>query len=494
MPPFPFPLPTTSLISYANLLHDTSLSFTAELAEATSARTTLQLALKALDENNPSASALSVVDAVQGYLPYLQSIIHSLDSDLLLPKSELSFTWTPSLTSYPLKTPALTLPSIHAEHLFVLLVYALSLSNYANSILRSLPVFESIQDSKGKSKAGGAAQSVVGRLTAEDEKKITVGLGRAVDLLCQASGIATYVADKICPVFEGAKKGAGRNGKLKWPVETGAEAFRGLAMVFLADAHVTAIRKLLLPVLTHSLFSPPGPPLPSNHPSPSLLAKLYLHTASLYESARAFFKVRGGESSSNRKLFSRDKKTGDTEPHDTTEGDPIPELQRYLRKESLLASALARKWLGVDAGENSKEPQTGEALAWVKDAQSRLEELEDSAVREKMKGFSLSRGGDKKKEARKARKGRVERELEDVRAWIASYQALNDKVSFQPVPPSSSLVVPSGRQVFNAKTFVPPPNKFGSTFKVPLDGSTPDSEGAQNASPTEAYAGQGNYF
>ena len=95
----------------------------------------------------------------------------------------------------------------------------------------------------------------------------------------------------------------------------------------------------------------------------------------------------------------------------------------------MLSSALARKWLGVDTGENAKPPRTGEAIAWVKDAQARLEEMEDSAVREKMKGLGLGRGSEKKKEARTERKGRVGRELQDIKAWVSSYQALNDKVS-----------------------------------------------------------------
>lgn len=194
--------------------------------------------------------------------------------------------------------------------------------------------------------------------------------------------------------------------------------------MLLADAHVTAIRKLLLPILPHVLFSPPGPPLPSNHPSPSLLAKLYLHVSTLYDSARAHLGVNAVEPAS-RKLFSKDKDSLD----DVVEGEVIPELKRYLRKESILASGLARKWIGVDAGENGKGAKTGEALAWVKDAQARLQELEDGAVREKMKGLSFGKGSEKRKEERKARKGRLERELDDVGAWIKSYQRMNDTVS-----------------------------------------------------------------
>lgn len=191
----------------------------------------------------------------------------------------------------------------------------------------------------------------------------------------------------------------------------------------LADAHVTAIRKLLLPVLPHALFAPPGPPLPSSHPSPALLAKLYLHVASLYTSARALFKVHQAEPSSGRKLFKPDR-----DELESMEVDITISLKRYLRKESLLASALALKWLGVDAGENGKGARVGEAVAWVREAKSKLEELEDGALKEKMKGLGMGKANERKKEERRARKGRVERELDDLAAWSRSYSRLNETV------------------------------------------------------------------
>jgi hypothetical protein len=204
--------------------------------------------------------------------------------------------------------------------------------------------------------------------------------------------------------------------------------------MLLADAHVTAVRKLLLPTLQHSLFSPPGPPLPSNHPSPSLLAKLHLHIAELYTSSLAHFSSssapKSSSSSTTRKFF-KSNKTSEAEPEPpSAEGDVIPQIRRYLRKESILSQALARKWLGVDSGENGKGQKVGEAITWVKDAQGRLQELEDSTVREKMKGLGLGKNHDRRKEERRARKGRVERELEDVQAWIKAYSRMNDTVSY----------------------------------------------------------------
>lgn len=269
--------------------------------------------------------------------------------------------------------------------------------------------------------------------------------------------------------------------------------------MLLADAHLIAIRKLLLPVLSHSLFSPPGPPLPSNHPSPSLLAKLYLHVSNLYDSSRAVFKINSAENST-KKLFSKDKDGSE----DAVEGDAIPELKRYLRKESILAAGLARKWLGVDAGENGKGAKIGEALSWVKESQSRLQELEDGKVREKMKGLSFGKGGEKRKEERLARKGRLERELDDVGAWVKSYQQMNDtvslglwvvsddQVSFQPVPSISNLTAPSGRPIFAAKGFTPPTSKFPVVTRDE-DGEIEQSEAPEKKA-DDTYAGKGNYF
>ncbi|ORY35594.1 hypothetical protein BCR39DRAFT_461419 [Naematelia encephala] len=454
MPPLLFPLPTTSILTFSAILVDPSSSHTTALADATAARTKLFLALKA------EGSALAVVDAVQGYLPTLRGIIECLDSDELLLKGDPTFPWRSPLTHYTSTAPLLPLPSIHSEYLFVVLTYILALSNYAHSILASLPTFDQ-----------GSRSSI----TTEDEKKTTAGLARAVDLLCQAAGIAQWAAENVMPLVEPVRVAAGgRAGKNKWPVEAGSEAFRGLAedvRTLLADAHVTAIRKLLLPVLSHTLFAPPGPPLPTNHPSASLLAKLYLHISTLYTSARATFKL-----PSRQLLKSSDKAA---EP-DNVEGEVIAPFKRYLRKESQLAEALAHKWLGVDAGENSKGSRIGEAVAWTRDAQTRLSEMEDGAVREKMKALGLGKGNERKKEERKARKGRVERELEDVQAWVRVYTRMNDTVSFQPIPAVASLNVPSGRPIFTAKAFVPPPPKLGTTRT-----SDPSDD---------SYAGQGNYY
>lgn len=183
---------------------------------------------------------------MQGYLPYLRGIIACLDADELLLKGDPSesdrsllvelgrigswgpvslrmltlsvFSWRSSLTQSS-STPLLPLPSFHAEHLFVLVTYTLALSNYAHSILASLPTFEPSPGS-----------SSVPHMTSEDEKRTTAGLARAVDLLCQAAGIAQWAAENVCPGLDGIRSATGRVGKHRWPIETSAESLRGLSM------------------------------------------------------------------------------------------------------------------------------------------------------------------------------------------------------------------------------------------------------------------------
>lgn len=66
------------------------------------------------------------------------------------------------------------------------------------------------------------------------------------------------------------------------------------------------------------------------------------------------------------------------------------------------------------------------------------------------------------------------------------------QVSFQPVPPTSSLVIPSGRPIFAAKAFVPPASKLAPIALS--EDSNHDEQGPTPPSSEPAYAGKGNYF
>jgi hypothetical protein len=171
-------------------------------------------------------------------------------------------------------------------------------------------------------------------------------------------------------------------------------AFDSLA---LADAHNLAIRKLMSKSAYDSLLSP-GPPLPKSHPSPAVVAKLYIHVESGYSSAGSLAKTH-------------------------SEGDISSDLRRYLTNEASFALALSHKWLGVDAGESGSKG--GHAVAFLKLAKGQLEGLKDVG-----KKVSLGKGSDNKKPKR----NRIVNELDSVTTFLKNYQKLNDTVRF--VPPS----------------------------------------------------------
>jgi hypothetical protein len=62
MPPYVYPLPTTTLLTFSTIFIDPSSSHTTVLADATSARTRLHLALKGVAENESGSGALAVIE------------------------------------------------------------------------------------------------------------------------------------------------------------------------------------------------------------------------------------------------------------------------------------------------------------------------------------------------------------------------------------------------------------------------------------------------
>jgi hypothetical protein len=80
-------------------------------------------------------------------------------------------------------------------------------------------------------------------------------------------------------------------------------------------------------------------------------------------------------------------------------------LRRYLHDETVFHDALARKWLGVDAGENGGTDRGGDAVGFLIWAKKELEELKGR------------------------KKDRVSDELETVNVFLKHYKKVNDSVS-----------------------------------------------------------------
>lgn len=168
----------------------------------------------------------------------------------------------------------------------------------------------------------------------------------------------------------------------------------------LADAQTLAIRKLLSKAAYDNSLTP-GPPLPKSHPSPGLIAKLYLECEDLYASARALVKSQGK-----------------TKGHENEEVSA--ELRHYLADEAQLCGALAHKWLGVDAGEQGGGDKCGVAIAFLLWAKTELEDLKDGG-----KGL-IGRA----KDLRERRKSKVATELASTTLFWKYYKNMNDTVCF----------------------------------------------------------------
>ncbi len=89
-----------------------------------------------------------------------------------------------------------------------------------------------------------------------------------------------------------------------------------------------------------------------------------------------------------------------------------------------MSSALAHKWLGVDAGEVGgavgKTGKAGESVGWLRWAKTELEDLKkDSGSHHGLSYISS---------ASKERKERVSEELQSVSAFLNHYQKMNDSV------------------------------------------------------------------
>ncbi|KAF5380535.1 hypothetical protein D9615_004724 [Tricholomella constricta] len=436
------------------------------IAVVTQARANVRAVLKDSKRTDHSQKDfLQLVKLLEDYIPQLRGIMECLAHDEISLKSELSFSWRTTLSANIFNTsPRLSLPGLQADLAFSLLTYAFALSNLARSTANSLGRYErdrAISDSERKAK---------------DEQ-----LNVAVDFLCRVSGIYTYVGDTVLPEWETHIRG--RPTGFEKPPDLSREVNSALAKMALADAQSLAIRKLLSKAAFESNIAP-GPPLPRSHPSPALIAKLHLECASLYSSARSLVKTTDA-----RKRPSPAPESG---------SEVSAELRRYLTDQTALHAALARKWLGVDAGEKGGSERGGEAVGYLAWAKKELEELEDDK-----KGLGIVRGRDK--DVRERLKEKISDELESVNLFYRYYKKSNDSLHFKSVPMQADLQarIPAGIMAIRAKPYVPPTPTFGpgsvthlqaQTTELVLDDSSYKSTDTLSPLPAGTYAGAGSYF
>ncbi|KAF6763135.1 pH-response regulator protein palC [Ephemerocybe angulata] len=257
---YSFEIPTTATISFSEFCHDQSdrQDYVSRLPEVTQARANIRATLKEMKATESGGKDyLTLVKLLEEYLPQIQGIGF---------KSEPIFSWKSTLSSNILKSSRISLPGLHADYAFTLLIYGYALSNLAWSMVEGLGAYE--QD-----------RAISDELRKHKDKELNV----AVDHLCKASGIFAYIADTVLPAWD-VNRTDGPPG-FNRPPELIREVNTALSKMVLADAQTLAIRRLQSKSAYESNIAP-GPPLPLSHPSPSLLAKLHLECASLYASMK----------------------------------------------------------------------------------------------------------------------------------------------------------------------------------------------------------------
>lgn len=459
-----YELPTTGAISFGDFCVDTTASnaYASHIAEATQARANLRGVLKVTKRTDTDdKDYLRLIKVLDDYLPYLHGIMACVASGDIRLKSEPQFSWRTTLSAHLFHmSPRIALASLHADLASSLLTYALALSNFARVTVASLGSYEYDR-----------AISEIER-KAKDEK-----LNFAVTMLCRASGIFTYVSEKVLLDWD---KGEGASVR---PPDLRKEVNAALAKMALADAQTLAIRKFLSKSAYDNVISP-GPPLPKSHPSIPLIYKFHLECVSLYSSARALAMTLGSARPSS------------SSSNPDSNAEVCVELRRYLADASAFHTALAHKWLGVDAGESGVLEKGGEAVAWLLWAKKELEDMKES-------GLGIAVGRDREK---RGRKGRVADELESVGVFLKHYKKINDSLTFQPVPKQQDLQarIPTGILAVPAKPYTLPSPAFGpgsveharlqtETLAPEHDDSSGDEALASTTS-QRTYAGAGSYF
>ncbi|KAH9171173.1 hypothetical protein EDB89DRAFT_2114591 [Lactarius sanguifluus] len=431
---YAFELPTTGSLSFSDHISNGLDIYTTQISGATQARANLRAVLKESRHTDGDKDYLRLVKTLEEYLPYLYAIVNCLESGDVLSTQEPVFSWRTTLSAQLFNnSPRLSLPSLSAELVFTLVTYGFALSNLARLNVAALGSYErerGISDVERKAK---------------DEK-----LGFAVAQFCKASGVFEHVstvalsnAEQITQLEEHTGSPA-RPPKITSPVNRLA----------LAAAQALAIRKLLTKSSYDNTVAS-GPPFPASHPSPALLAKLHLEASALYASADTTWK------SQNRCSSSR------------TDG-------------AALHGALARKWLGADAGVHDA---LGVSVGFLTVAKRDLEALRDGNARP---GGS----GGTKEEVRDGRRERRER----IAAEAEDSGAINDSVSFLPVPSPAELqaAVPAGRLAVAIKAFAAPLPAFGPDSLDVEDRessfTSDEQQSMRNPASKPTYAGAGSYF
>lgn len=348
---YTYAVPAVSSVVYTDLAVANELH--AEVVHTSQLRASVERCVR------ECAEPLVLVQAMSEYLPYLLALHESILHDKVFLRDELHVKWTSMITP----GPKFQLHGMLSEVYMMHVLYAAALRANAATIVDALGTY-------GQEAAQDPARE--GRLKV------------ATDLLCRASGVCEYVLTQLLPACAPPPLPSA------YPPEMRSEGILASAKLAMADAHALAIRKLQAP-----FGIAPGTPLPPHHPSPSLLAKLHLHTSTLYRDAHTLMLRALGMDAPKHKLV---QKLHTLRPDEDTK----MAFPAYANKHALAHRARAFLWLGIERGETAHS--IGWAIAYLGMAEHIMADVRDK----KAKSTAL--------------------ELAHIRQWLATYKKTNDTV------------------------------------------------------------------
>ncbi|KAJ3037086.1 hypothetical protein HDV00_002092 [Rhizophlyctis rosea] len=397
---YPYPLTATTETKYKKIFRSSKYISADDIEILTVRR---ELLRKALSEKyaTPLKAFEAHIKALEEYLPSLFAAVKAVAKDTggESSKGVPEFTWR-SMLSKGSRKPNITCGSLNYELGYVLLIYGITLSNYAATLL-NIPTLlpPSFPNAWPKN------------TTPPSEPLRDERFNAAANLLCRAAGIFDFWA-------EDPEYGCQRwiNLPSERPPEILKGAAKALSLVSLADAQ----RLALLKTLSRSSSSASSPQSPTSPTvSRPLLIKLAQGVESLYRDAE------------------KELKTLDVDYKDLAK-----EFLAYVKdmQEAIMAGVVR-----VLAAEGKAiEGQNGEAVGLLEDARTRLLEASKSSECPAIKDLAA-------------------RELSGVEVALDKYKKLNDMVTLQQVPSSAQvakLFLAEPKVMMEAKKFVVPALAF----------------------------------
>ncbi|KAF9187736.1 hypothetical protein BGZ51_001121 [Haplosporangium sp. Z 767] len=318
--------------------------------------------------------------------------------------------------------------------------------------------------SSKSSKSSNTIGEFTDYLSDEDLAGIDHRLTMAADLYCRAAGVFEYVVQEMIPKWNDAAVAAGEDkeskknvSEMSRPIDVQTNVVSAHIRLALGEAHACTVRKATIKAARasaiknstlggSSIASTAGTGATGSKTSYVLLAKLTIGVKEEYERAYGLLK-------SVKDL-----------------NDISTEFRAHVKDAKVYYEAVAQTLLGMDAYEAQ---HYGKAIGFMSLARTSFASLAKSS-----KAHTIAQA--------------AEFECRLASEKVVAFEKINDSVTFEAIPSQSALlaVIPSGRELLQAKKYLPPKPSFG-TSPATADGS---QSGADDNTHKLSYALQGAYF